>query len=161
MAATIRVPGYTAATKKQARIYAAGVGTVVLPWWPDEIARSAIAPIYETQDRPGRTPLLLRSGDSLPEVRVGCLVSTNTAEVNGVGNVSAVLAALIKASKAKKPVSLKLASRSGRYRVTDLGITELDWDTTGQPISAEVSMTLVSASDAVVPVGPIKKKPKR
>ncbi len=161
MAATIRVPGYTATATRQARLYAQGVGTVVLPWWPDEIAHAAIAPLYETQDRPGRAPLLLRSGDSLAEVRIGCLISTTTAEINGVGNVSAVLNGLRAAAQSKKPVNLRLASRKSQYRVTDLGITELDWDDKGQPISAEVSMTLTSASDAAVPVGPIKKKPKR
>ena len=161
MSTTVTLPGYQSEVTRQVRLSAPVIGTVVLPWWPDEIALSNYASVYETQARPGRTPLLLRSGDSLPELRIGCLVSTTTAEVGRVGNVSTVLAALRRMASAPKPLTVKVASRSGRYRLTDLGITELDWDTDGQPISAEVSITLISASDAAVPIGPIKKKPKR
>jgi hypothetical protein len=159
VSATIRVPGYQSEVTRQVRISAPAVGEVVLPWWPDEIGASNLAGIYETQDRPGRTPLLLRSGDPLPELRIGCIVTTvNTGQA---GNVASVLTALRALATAKKPVSVKLASRSAAYRITDLGITELDWDTDGQPSSAEVSITMTSASDAAVPVGPIKKKPQR
>ena len=159
MSATIRVPGYASEVTRQVRISAPVIGEVVLPWWPDEISSASLAGIYETQDRPGRTPLLLRSGDPLPELRVGCIVATNNPEQPG--NVAQVLTALRRMATAKKPVTVKLASRSATYRITDLGITELDWDTSGEPSSAEVSLTMTSASDAAVPVGPIKKKPKR
>lgn len=159
MSIEIRLAGYTTAVTRQVRLTAPTIGTVVLPWWPDEISSAALAGIYEPIDRPGRTPLLLRSGDPLPEVRIGCIVTTqNTGED---GNVEAVLAGVRAMALVKKPVKLKIASRSARYRVTDLGITELDWDATGLPSSAEVSMTLTVASDAVVPVGPIKRKPRR
>lgn len=159
MSTTVRVEGYASDVNRQVRLQAPAVGTVVLPWWPDEVAEANLAGVYEEQLRPGRTPLLLRSGDPLPEVRIGCIISTTSADAPG--NVENVLAALRKMATAKKPVTMKLASRSARYRVTDLGITELDWDTQGRASSAEVSLTLLSASDAAVPVGPIKKKPKR
>lgn len=159
MTATIRVPGYESEVTRQVRISAPAIGTVVLPWWPDEIASANLAGVYEEQARPGRTPLLLRSGDPLPELRIGCIVSTTSAD--RPGSVATVIAGLRRLALAKKPVDVKLASRSASYRITDLGITELDWDTTGEPSSAEVSLTLLSASDAAVPVGPIKKKPKR
>lgn len=159
MSATVRVPGYTSDVNRQVRLSAPSLGTVVLPWWPDEIAGANLAGIYEEQLRPGRRPLFLRQGDPLPELRIGCVVSTTAAE--RPGNVNNVLAALRRMAVAAKPVTVKLASRSARYRVTDLGITELDWDNRGRPSSAEVSLTLISASDAAVPVGPIKKKPKR
>lgn len=158
MAVTIRVPGYRSNITRQARLFAPTIGTVVLPWWPDEISGSNLAGIYETQERPGRTPLLLRSGDPLPEVRIGCVVSTAAADR---GNVQRTLTYLGRMSRTRATVTLKLASRAGRYRVTDLGITELDWDKVGNPSSAEVSMTLISASDAAVPVGPVKKKKKK
>jgi hypothetical protein len=159
MSVTVRLAGYESDIGRQVRISAPKLGTVVLPWWPDEIASANLAGVYEEQLRPGRTPLLLRSGDPLPEVRIGCIVSTTSADERG--SVSTVLDGLRKMSLAKKPVDLKLASRSSTYRITDLGITELDWDVDGNPSSAEVSLTLLSASDAAVPVGPIKKKPKR
>lgn len=156
---TIRLPGYQSDVTRQVRISAPTVGTVVLPWWPDEIASANLAGVYEEQARPGRTPLLLRSGDPLPELRIGCIVSTTSADKPG--NVGQIMSGLRRLALAKKPVAVKLASRSAQYRMTDLGITELDWDADGEPSSAEVSLTLMSASDAAVPVGPIKKKPKR
>lgn len=158
MAVTVRVPGYRSNIQRQARLFAPTIGTVVLPWWPDEIASSNLAGIYETQERPGRTPLLLRSGDPLPEIRIGCIVSTESAQR---GNVQRTLTYLGRLARTRVPVTLKLASRAGRYRITDLGVTELDWDREGNPSSAEVSMTLISASDAAVPVGPVKQKKKK
>jgi hypothetical protein len=153
------VPGYQSEVTRQVRLSAPTVGQVVLPWWPDEIASGNQAGVYETQDRPGRSPLLLRSGDPLPELRVGCIVATNNPEQPG--NVGQVITALRRMAVVKKPVTVKLASRSARYRITDLGITELDWDASGEPSQAEVSLTMTTASDAAVPVGPIKRKPRR
>jgi hypothetical protein len=155
----VRVPGYTSEIKRQVRLSAPVLGTVVLPWWPDEIATSNLASVYETQERPGRAPLLLRSGDSLPEVRIGCIVETSISPTQR--NVNQVLIALRKMARARKPVTLRIASRSDRYRITDLGITELEWDNQGRPVSAEVSITLVVASNAAVPVGPIRRKPRK
>lgn len=157
MTATIRVPGYATPEARQVRLSAPSVGTVVLPWWPEDVATTNLAAIYEEQARPGRTPLLLRSGDSLHEVRIGCIVSVTNPEWSD-DNVAQVLDGLVTLAEVVTPVALKLATRSGQYRITDLGITELDWDETGAPVSAEVSLTLVSASDAAVPVGPIKRK---
>jgi hypothetical protein len=156
----VRVPGYQADVNRQLTLFAPIVGTVVLPWWPDEIASSALAGVYETQDRPGRQPLLLRSGDPLPEIRVGCVVSTSNPDQPG--NVANVLTALrTLAVRAKFPITVKMASRTGRYRITDLGITELEWDKSGEPTMAEVSLTLTTASGTVIPVGPIRRAPRR
>ncbi len=159
MSVEVRVSGYQSDVTRQLTIFAPVVGTVVLPWWPDEIATSSLAGIYETQDRPGRAPLLLRSGDPLPEVRVGCIVSTNGPDQTG--NVAEVLAALRSlAVRPHLPVTVKMASRSGSYRITDLGITEMEWDASGEPTMAEVSLTLTTASNAAIPVGPIKRPPR-
>jgi hypothetical protein len=160
MTVTIRVPGYSTPEERQVRLSAPSVGTVVLPWWPDEISSSNLASVYEEQARPGRTPLLLRSGEPLHEVRIGCIVSVTNSEWADE-NVANVLDGLATLATVEAPIALKLASRSSQYRISDLGITELDWDETGAPTSAEVSLTLISASDAAVPVGPIKRKPSR
>lgn len=159
MTTTIRVPGYKTPESQQVTISAPSVGTVVLPWWPDEIATSNIAGVYETQDRPGRAPLLMRSGDALYEVRIGCIVTVSDVETSD-HTVAQVLDALATMATINAPVTVKIASRSGRYRITDLGITELDWDKAGSVLSAEVSLTLTTSSDAVIPVGPIKRKPR-
>ena len=159
MSLTVRLPGYKTPESQQVTISAPSVGTVVLPWWPDEIASSNIAGVYETQERPGRAPLLLRSADSLYEVRIGCIVTVADVETAN-HTVAQVLDALATMATIDAAVTVKLANRSARYRITDLGITELDWDRAGSVLSAEVSLTLIVASEAVIPIGPIKSKPR-
>jgi hypothetical protein len=138
------------------RIQAKGVGTIRLPWWPEEIRQDRLAPVWETQDRPGREPVLLRRGLSIPEVRIGGIVGTRDGGLTG--NVGPLLAKLEKAANVSTPVILRIATRSGRYRITDLSITELDWANNGQPREAEVSIVLTGASNASIPVGPVKKR---
>lgn len=150
------IRGKKSAAKKAVRIQARGVGTVRLPWWPDEIRQDRLAPVWEPQERPGRTPVLLRRGLNLPEIRVGGVVSTRDA--SRPGDVGALLAKLTRAAGVRAPVTLRIATRSGRYRITDMSFTELDWAANGQPREAEVSIVFARASDASIPVGPVRKR---
>lgn len=167
-------PGTTRDTRsvdqRQVRLTSPQLGTVVLPWWPDEIAWGNMANTYDEQERPGRTPLLLRSGAGLEELRVGTVVRPRDLEGSGdVGTsggtdisptISTMLDTLRAMSRARQPITVAIAGRSALYRITDLGLTELEWSATGHPLVAEVSLTLKAASEAAVPVGPIK-RPKR
>lgn len=170
--ATVRAAG--ALDQRQIKLTADRIGTVVLPWWPDEIAWSGMAATYEEQARPGRLPLLLRSGAGLQELRIGTVVrprdlggeravSSDGAASARSGEslspaISSILDTLRLMSRAVKPVTVSIAGRSGSYRITDLGITELEWSTEGSPLVAEISLTLLQASEAAVPVGPIRGK---
>jgi hypothetical protein len=149
--------------QRQVRITAPRLGTVTLPWWPDEIAWSGMAATYDEQERPGRRPLLLRQSVGLEELRVGTVVRTR--DIEGVGgleatSISGTLTKLREMSRAVKPLTVNLAGRSGQYRITDLGITELEWNADGYPLVAEISLTLLESSEAAVPVGPIRGKGK-
>lgn len=145
---------------RQIKLTTDRIGTVVLPWWPDEIAWAGMTATYAEQERPGRRPLLLRQGVGLEELRIGTVV--RPADVEGTGStgvpVSRILDTLRQMSRAVAPCTASLAGRSASYRITDLGITELEWGADGHPIVAEVSMTLLQTSDAAVPVGPIKRR---
>ena len=150
--------------QRQVKLTAPRIGTVTLPWWPDEIAWSGMASTYDEQERPGRRPLLLRQGVGLEELRIGTVVRTR--DIEGVGGIEATsisdtLTKLRAMSRAVKPVTVSLAGRSAAYRITDLGITELEWNTDGYPLVAEISLTLLEASEAAVPVGPIRGKGSR
>lgn len=142
--------------ERKMRLYVRGIGTVVLPYYPEDIQFSGLSANYEEQRRPGRQPLLIRTGLSLREMRVGVVVSRQNLEARAEGNVQPILKTLGVMSRSKQPVEVKLAGRKSRWRMTDLGITELDWSRKGLAILAEVSMTFVELSDATVPVGPIK-----
>jgi|LakMenE18May11ns_1017448.scaffolds.fasta_scaffold9450342_2 hypothetical protein len=157
-------PPLGALDTRQIKLTTDRIGTVVLPWWPDEIAWSGMAATYAEQERPGRRPLLLRQGVGLEELRIGTVVRPADLVTSSKGEmgvaVSQVLDTLREMSRAVAPCTASIAGRSATYRITDLGITELEWDGGGQPIVAEVSLTLVQASDAAIPVGPIK-RPRR
>lgn len=146
----------------QVSLYVRGIGTVILPWWPEDISLSGGTNSYDEQARPSRKPLLLLDGIDLEELRIGCMVSLRDAVgpegMARANEVVAVLTGLRAMSVSLVPVQVKLASRGGLYRITDLGVTELDWDSGGNPIAAEVSFTLREASQAVIPVGPIRGK---
>lgn len=164
-AATVSPKASPSLERRQVRLTSSRLGTVVLPWWPDEIAWGSMAATYEEQERPGRLPLLLRSGVGLEELRIGTVVRPRDLEGSGTGaatspTVASILDTLRGMSRAIMPITVSIAGRSSSYRMTDLGITEIEWDSAGNPLAAEISITLKAASEAVVPVGPVKGKGK-
>lgn len=137
----------------RARLVAADL-VVVLPVWPDGIEFTGAADSWEQQGRPGRMPLLRRTGLALPTVRVDDLPV-------GVGPLTRsclpTISALRRLARMRTPARLWTAGADrGRWRVTELGWTETDWAPSGQPSRATVSMTLTAASDPAVPVGPVR-----
>lgn len=153
--------------QRQVRLTSGQLGTVVLPWWPEEITWGGMAATYDEQERPGRKPLLLRTGAGLEELRIGTIVRPRDLEGSGdVGTsggtdvsptISTMLYTLRAMSRAQQPITVAIAGRSALYRITDLGITELEWSSSGSPLVAELSLTLKAASEAAIPVGPIKR----
>jgi phage protein U len=155
----------TADSSNQARMIC-GSTTVVLPWWPDEIAWSSLADEWTDIQRPGRHPLVVREGETLQEITLGFTMAKKaTTFVGDGGSVLPDLQALNTMSRGDIPVQLMLAARdTGRWRITDFSFTELDHASDGQITKAEVSMTIRRASDASAPVGPVparKRKPGR
>lgn len=136
---------------------------VVLPWWPEDISWSSAAPTWSEQQRPGRAPLLLKEAEQLPEIAIGFILANRaTTYANDGGSVLPMMETLGQMAKSDTPVQLMLAAReSGRYRITDLSVTELEHDTAGQPTKAEVSMTIKRAQDAAAPIGPVSSKKKK
>lgn len=146
-------------TKRMARLYSQGVGTVILPWWPSDVAWDGLAPAWEQQPRPGRKPLLLRSGESLPTLRIGCVVAAPTPDTS----VWPVLNGLGKIAASPYVCALSLGSRLSYWRVSQFSYTELDWTSAkdgqfGACSKAEVSLELTQPSDASIPMGPVKPK---
>ena len=138
------------APDRQARLIC-GPDSATLPWWPDEISWNALAQEWSEQKRPGRWPMLVKESQTLPEVAIGFIVSDRPS-----GSTSALLGQLRSMARSETPVQLMLASRElGRWRVTDLAYTELEHAASGEPIRAEVSLTLKRALDAAAPIGPL------
>jgi hypothetical protein len=151
------IPGSAIPDSELARLVCPGVGTLVLPWWPTEVEHGAWAPDYAETARPGRTPVLTRSSDPLPTMRLAFTLRTDD-----VGDSIAALLAMVRTLAAAKPaVQVMLGpSDRGRWRITEAGATETDWSDTGSASVADVVLAMRRESDAAIVVGPIRKKPK-
>lgn len=132
-----------------------GVGTLVLPWWPDVITRSGNTRTWTEQTRPGRTPLLLSDGLALPEYQVSYLLRTGDL-AESVADHIALLDAI---ATSETPVTLMLeGTNRGLFHVTEVSVAEVTHTTSGEPSSADISATLKAASDATINVGTIPRK---
>lgn len=145
-----------------ARLVAGGL-VLDLPWWPSTITASGEPPKWNEIERPGRKPLLIRQAEGLAERRVSMVIATRSADGRNATSVEnscqATLNTIAKIASHLQPASLILGARNtGRWRITDMSVTELEWTSTGDVSRAEVSLTLKAASDAEVPIGPIKKR---
>lgn len=146
----------------QARLICAGL-TAVLPWWPEEITWSQLAQTWSEQQRPGRAPLLLKEAQTLPEISIGFVAANkDTTFVGDGGSVLPLMKTLDQMAKSQTPVQLMLAARdAGRFRITDYSVTELDHDSAGNPIKAEISLLIKRAQDASAPIGPVPARKKK
>lgn len=157
VAVIAKIPGKVVSGGQQARLTAAGLPVLVLPWWPSEIEDSGWAPTYAETERPGRAPLLTRSNDPLPSLRIAFTLRTSSVE----DSIQDLLDTVQLYAAAKPVVQFMLGqSDRGYWRITDAGANQRDWAANGEPSVADVVITLRSASDASIPVGPVKKKPK-
>lgn len=137
---------------RNARLACPGVGTLDLPWWPDDVMRTGRGLVWSTVDRPGRTPLLLAQGRGLEEYRVGYHAQD---QVRG-RSAAAHLGLLDRVANAVTPVNLWLGSTNrGAFQLTDLSVVELEWTATGSPDEADVTFTLRRASTITLRVGPV------
>lgn len=152
------IPGQLMTGSSQARLICAGMSPVKLPWWPDELEWSGWAPEYAETARPGRSPLLSRSNDPLPSLRIAFQLRESSID----RSMEHLMNQVRELAAAKPVVQLMLGSTDrGVWRITDAGAVETDWAPNGEPSVVDVTMNLRSASDASVPIGPIKTKPKR
>lgn len=152
------IPGSVIAATQLARLVCPGVGTLELPWWPSEVEHTDWAPDYAEIPRPGRTMVQTRSSDPLPQLRLAFTLRT-TDPTESIGDQLAMVRTL---AAAKPVVQLLLgASDRGRWRIREAGAVESDWADDGSASVADVSLLLRRESDAAIPVGPIRKKPKR
>ena len=157
LAVGVTLPGRIVTAGDQARFTAARLPVLVLPWWPSEVEDSGWAPAYAETERPGKAPPLTRSNDPLPSLRVAFTLRTGSV----TESIQDILDTVQLYAAAKPVVQFMLGqSDRGHWRITDAGASHVDWSANGEPSVADVVITMRQASDASIPVGPIKKKPK-
>lgn len=124
----------------------------------DYVSRTAdeagVAPTYEEVDRPGRTPLLLRSGRPLPRLSFDAtFLRGNTRH-----SVESRLAELRRLADSGLPVIIRNygPSAAGRWRLVDVSIAhDSRRHGNNHTTRATVSLTFTRVSDATVHVGPL------
>lgn len=135
-----------------------GVGTLILPWWPDTITRSGGGRTWAETARPGDIPLLLPEGTALEEYQISYLARPRDLRSSVADHVG-----LLREMQASTtPVTLMLEQTNrGLFHLTDVSIAEINHTTSGEPAAVDVSATLKQASDATVNVGPVPRKKKK
>lgn len=129
---------------------------VRLPYLPDDLRLSGLADVWEQRERPGRAPLLLRTGKNLTTVALTCVLGDPAGSAKPVAATIRLLRAF---AAQREPLRARFATRDmGPVRVTGLTVTETMWDTAGQPVRATVDVELTAASDAAAAVGPVPRK---
>lgn len=131
-----------------------GIGTFVLPWWPSEVTHSYRNLAWEQTQRPGRQDLLTARGMTLDTYQLSFTLRARDLATH----VAADLNTLERMNVSTKPVVLFLGrSARGWFQVTDLSVVEVDHDTVGRPVIADVSLTLTQESTVRVKVGPVRR----
>lgn len=140
-----------------ARLIAAGVADLALPWWPSEVEVSGLAPSITENEKVGSQPTMYRSSEPRAQIRISFTLRGRTLAESAEPWLAAV-----QALATGKPVVRLLmgASDRGTWQITEAGYTESDWTASGAPAVAEVSIT-AKRTDTEVPVGPIAKKSKK
>lgn len=134
------------------RLITTGLGTLRLPFIPEDIAVSGLAGSWEQVARPGRVPVLRRTGLNLASTRVSVVVWQQGQSIQSIIDVVKIHA------ESANPTSLILSKVTrGAMRITELSWSETDWNRDGAPIQATLDMTLTSSSDASAPIGPVPK----
>lgn len=154
-------PGVVPASSAGARLAITGGASVDLPWWPDEIAASALAPTWTDTPRPGRAPHLTRDDDPLAHWRITCTVCGRDPEESVQGVIDGV-DALGATTDTDAVAELRLAGRfAGHWLIVDAGWTATSWTSAGDVASADVIIDLRRPSVANVRIGPLRPRPKR
>lgn len=125
-----------------------------VPYAPRETTLDGVVPTWATADRGGRAPLLLRSGNGLPQITFDLIFGY----ANPQRSVERQLGELRKLAKSGKRMRVNLdpTTTANLWRMT--GFTQQTVARqygTNKPTRALCSLTFQKASDAVVAVGPV------
>ena len=138
----------------KARIRAENGVEVVLPYAPRGTQLGGFADKWDTLDRPGRKPLVMRGADGL----LTCSLSFTLARLDHQASVEDYIDALKTIAGTRQRVTLLNLSpqERGPWRVSSMTITgELRQHGTNAITRATVALELVEASDPNPQVGPV------
>ena len=146
---------FTAVAGARMYLYAETTGTLALtvPYAPQEIQYDGFAQEWQSTDRSGNTPLLLRKGAPLKTAKF-TLTFANPNPLEVQTGQFAALAAL--AGTSERVLMRYGPNEAGLWRITACSIASVRrHPTTNEITQMTASLTMTQASDAAPAVGPI------
>jgi LysM repeat protein len=126
---------------------------ITVPYAPQSVQMSGLAATYQNADRPGRTPLVLRSGLPLPVMTMELTIAAKDHQTS-VENILALFRNLA-ASTERVQVTLG-PSEGGLWRLTTMDVNStMRAHGSNQITRATVNVTFTRASDPATNVGPL------
>jgi hypothetical protein len=126
------------------------VPSVTFPLAPNDVSFSDLADRYEEIERPGRDPLVYKSGARNPKMELRLLLTAN--DNRGSASMEFGLVWLRLVARVDIDVILigmGLMSSSARYRVTELSASAVRLNPNQEITAAEVSLSLVEVPQVV------------
>lgn len=148
--------GSVASMTPGAQLMVVGGPTLNLPWFPEEIEYSDLAPGYSDTTRPGDTTLQTRSVEPTESLRIPFTLSgLDLAKDSAVPWLS-ILREIITA----KPLTRLVLGNSDRglWRIVEAGYVENAHLDDGTPSSVDVVLQLRGAGRDRDPIGPIRRR---
>lgn len=132
------------------RMFTREAGLLRLPFVPEAISTSDAADVWETIDRPGRKPILIRSGKNLEKLSFAARLYSGGRSIAGMQKQLRQLAA------SQDPIVVTFADDDrGVFRITGLAFTDTDETSGGKPTESVADIELTEDSDAAPVVGPV------
>lgn len=135
------------------RIVAEGRDAFEVPFAPNNVTLDGVVPTWQTADRGGREPLLLRSGNGLPQISFDLVfghTDPNTSIENGLTRLRSL-------AGSGRRMRVKLDATTSQYLWRLTGFTQqvtARQQGTNAATRAVCTLTFQKASDAAVAVGP-------
>lgn len=135
---------------RRMRMFTREAGLLRLPLIPTARTRSGIEDVWDQIPRPGRKPILYRTGKNLE-------VFSFTAELyDGGRSVKPYQTLLENLAASDDPVVVTLsAEQMGLFRVTGAAFTDTEENQAGKPTRSTADIELTEDSDASPVVGPV------
>ena len=135
---------------RKLRMFTREAGLLRFPLVPEALSTTDAQDAWETIDRPGRKPILYRTGRNLEKLAFAARLYDGGRSVAGYQKQLRAL------SRSKDPIVVTFADdQRGLFRITGLAFTDTDETVGGRPTESTVDIELTEDSDAAPVVGPV------
>lgn len=152
---TVLIKGTAEAAARDAgdrrmRMFTREAGLLRLPLIPVARSTTDVQDVWEEVDRPGRAPLLIRTGKNLEKLSFAAVL------YDAGRPVAPYQRLLRQLSRSEDPIVVTLsAEHMGAFRITGLAFTDTEENAAGKPTRSTADIELTEDSDASPVVGPV------